>query len=72
MARRSRTPRVRGLVLLADKRIHACRRTMPDTRKAVRHTLEILAIAVPLAATTYFLFDPEAFNAFLDWLFKPH
>jgi hypothetical protein len=45
---------------------------VPDTRKAIRYTLEILAIAAPLAAMTYFLFDPDAFNAFLDWLFKPH
>jgi hypothetical protein len=43
---------------------------VPDARKAIRHTLEILAIAAPLAAMTYFLFDPDAFNAFLDWLFK--
>jgi hypothetical protein len=43
---------------------------VPDARKAIRHTLEILAIAIPLAAMTYFLFDPDAFNAFLDWLFR--
>ena len=38
--------------------------------KTVRYTLEILAIAVPLAGMTYFLFDPDAFNAFLNWLLK--
>jgi hypothetical protein len=43
---------------------------MPDARKAFRYSLEILAIAAPLAAMTYFLFDPEAFNAFLDWLIR--
>jgi hypothetical protein len=43
---------------------------VPDARKAIRYTLEILAIAAPLVAMTYFLFDPDAFNVFLDWLFK--
>jgi hypothetical protein len=43
---------------------------VPDVRKAVRYTLDILAIAIPLAAMTYFLFDPDAFNAFLVWLLK--
>lgn len=43
---------------------------MPDSGKIVRYSLEILAIAVPLAGMTYFLFDPDAFNAFLDWLLK--
>jgi hypothetical protein len=41
---------------------------MPNARKAARYGLEILAIAAPLAAMTYFLFDPDAFNAFMDWL----
>jgi len=52
-----------------------CRRIskpVPNPKKAVRYTLEILVIATPLAAMTYFLFDPDAFNAFLDWLFKIH
>jgi hypothetical protein len=43
---------------------------MPNARKAVRYSLEILAIAAPLAAMTYFLFDPDAFNAFMDWLIR--
>jgi hypothetical protein len=43
---------------------------MPESGKIVRYSLEILAIAVPLAAMTYFLFDPDAFNAFLDWLLR--
>jgi hypothetical protein len=33
-------------------------------------SLEVMAIALPLAAMTYFLFDQNAFNAFLDWLIK--
>ena len=43
---------------------------MPKASKAVRYSLEILAIAAPLAVMTYFLFDPDAFNAFMDWLFR--
>jgi hypothetical protein len=38
--------------------------------KAVRHSLEVLAIVIPLAVMTYFLFDPDAFNSFLDWLMR--
>jgi hypothetical protein len=38
--------------------------------KIVRHGLEILAIVVPLAVMTFFLFNPDAFNACLDWLIK--
>jgi hypothetical protein len=43
---------------------------MPAPNKIIRHSLEVLAIALPLAAMTYFLFDPDAFNAFLDWLMR--
>jgi hypothetical protein len=43
---------------------------MPDSSKIVRYTLEVLAIVTPLAGMTYFLFDPDAFNAFMDWLFR--
>jgi hypothetical protein len=35
---------------------------------AVRHTLDILLITVPLFVMTYFLFNPAAFNAFTAWL----
>jgi hypothetical protein len=35
---------------------------------AVRHTVDILLITVPLFVMTYFLFDPVAFNAFTAWL----
>jgi hypothetical protein len=51
----------------------SCRRIfepMPDSGKIIRYSLEILAIAVPLAGMTYFLFYPDAFNAFLNWLLK--
>ena len=43
---------------------------MPDSRKIVRHSLEVLAIVAPLAGMTYFLFNPDAFNASLDWLLR--
>ena len=46
------------------------RRIMPDATKIIRYGLEILAILAPLAAMTYFLFKPDAFNAFMDWLFR--
>jgi hypothetical protein len=35
---------------------------------AVKHSVDILLIAVPLFVMTYFLFNPAAFNAFTDWL----
>ena len=43
---------------------------MPDSRKIVRYSLEVAAIIAPLAGMTYFLFDPDAFNAFLFWLMR--
>jgi hypothetical protein len=39
-----------------------------DMSTAVRHTVDILLITVPLFVMTYFLFDPSAFNAFTAWL----
>jgi hypothetical protein len=38
--------------------------------KIVRRGLEVPAIAVPLAAMRYFLFDPDSFNVFLAWLMR--
>jgi hypothetical protein len=43
---------------------------MPDSRKIVRYGFEVLAILAPLTGMTYFLFNPDAFNAFLDWLMR--
>jgi hypothetical protein len=43
---------------------------MPDSRKITRTSLEVIAIVAPLSGMTYFLFDPDAFNAFLDWLMR--
>ena len=37
---------------------------------AVRYGIDALLILVPLSGTLYFLFDPDAFNAFLAWLVR--
>jgi hypothetical protein len=34
---------------------------------AVRHTVDVLLITVPLFVMTYFLFNPVAFDAFTGW-----
>jgi len=41
---------------------------MPKLRLAIRYGIDALLILIPLLGMTYFLFDPEAFNAFLAWL----
>ena len=41
---------------------------MPKLRPAIRYGIDALLILIPLLGMTYFLFDPEAFNAFLAWL----
>jgi hypothetical protein len=38
--------------------------------RPIKHAIDTLAIAVPLLGMTYFLFDPEAFNAFTAWLMR--
>jgi hypothetical protein len=35
---------------------------------AVKHSVDILLIALPLFVMTYFLFNPAAFDAFTAWL----
>jgi hypothetical protein len=40
----------------------------PEQRSAIKYGIDALLIAVPLLGTTYFLFDPAAFNAFTAWL----
>jgi hypothetical protein len=39
-------------------------------RPAIRYGIDALLIVVPLLGMTYFLFDPEAFNAFTAWLMR--
>jgi hypothetical protein len=40
----------------------------PKQRSPIKYGIDALLIGVPLLGTTYFLFDPEAFNAFTAWL----
>ena len=54
-----------GLAGRADPAILA---PMPKLRPAIRDGIDALLILIPLLGMTYFLFDPEAFNAFLAWL----
>jgi hypothetical protein len=35
-----------------------------------RYSLDAALVLAPLLAVIYFLFDPDAFNAFLDWLMR--
>ena len=45
---------------------------MPKVRKLVRYSVEALLIFVPIGAITYFLWYPEAFDAFLNWMVGRH
>jgi hypothetical protein len=56
-----------GLAARADPAILGA---MPKVRPAIRYGIDALLILIPLLGMTYFLFDPEAFNAFLAWLAK--
>jgi hypothetical protein len=40
----------------------------PKLRPAIKYGIDALLIVVPLLGMTYFVFDPEAFNAFTAWL----
>jgi hypothetical protein len=51
--------------------IHAPTSTLQNeskSRSAIKYGIDALLIAVPLLGMTYFLFDPEVFNAFTAWL----
>jgi hypothetical protein len=41
---------------------------MPAVRTIVRYAIDALLIFAPLSGVMYFLFNPDAFNAFLAWL----
>jgi hypothetical protein len=43
---------------------------MPEPRKIIRHTIDLLLVFVPLLVVLYFLFDPKAFDAFSAWLIR--
>jgi hypothetical protein len=38
--------------------------------KSLKITLDVLLIVIPLAIVIYFLSNPDAFNAFLDWMMR--
>ena len=41
---------------------------MPAVRTIAKYAVDALLIFAPLSGVTYFLFNPDAFNAFLAWL----
>ena len=43
---------------------------MPKSSKVVAYTRDALLIFVPLGVVLYFMFDPDAFDAFLAWIAK--
>ena len=38
--------------------------------KPLKIAFDVLLIVVPLAIVIYFLFSPNSFNAFLDWMMR--
>jgi hypothetical protein len=40
---------------------------MPEARKVVAYTRDLVLIFVPLGGLIYFLAYPDAFDAFLNW-----
>jgi hypothetical protein len=43
---------------------------MRSAKAAIRYTIDGALILIPLVVTTYFLLRPEAFDAFLAYLFR--
>jgi hypothetical protein len=41
---------------------------MPAARTIAKYAIDALLIFAPLSGVMYFLFNPDAFNAFLAWL----
>jgi hypothetical protein len=41
---------------------------MPAGRTVIKYAFDVVLVFAPLSAIIYFLFDPDAFNAFLAWL----
>ena len=43
---------------------------MPPPRQIIKYAIDIVLVVAPLSGILYFLFDPDAFNAFLNWLMR--
>ncbi len=43
---------------------------MPPPRQILKYAIDSVLVVAPLSGILYFLFDPDAFNAFLDWLMR--
>lgn len=39
-------------------------------RQIIKYAIDIVLVVAPLSGILYFLFDPDAFNAFLDWIVR--
>jgi hypothetical protein len=39
-------------------------------RQTIKYAIDCVLVIAPLSGVLYFLFDPDAFNAFLDWLLR--
>jgi Flp pilus assembly protein TadG len=39
-------------------------------RQIIKYAVDTALVVAPLSGVLYFLFDPDAFNAFLDWLMR--
>ena len=39
-------------------------------RQIIKYAIDIVLVVAPLSGILYFLFDPDAFNAFLNWLMR--
>jgi hypothetical protein len=39
-------------------------------RQIIKYAVDIVLVIAPLSGILYFLFDPDAFNTFLDWLMR--
>jgi hypothetical protein len=56
--------------------VRACGADTNDTKStradivAIHYGIDALLVAAPLLGMSYFLFDPEAFNAFTAWLMR--
>jgi hypothetical protein len=42
----------------------------PMSRQIIKYAIDCILVFAPLGGILYFLFEPDAFNAFLDWLVR--